>query len=116
MKWMARVGLVLATTFTILGLVVAPTAFAQQKKPNIVVIMSDDVGIWNMSARSANWVDAIGGGRIQVFLSPKAFVAVVGDAGGGSARSDYEVGGFLGYKVSRKCVALGRVSVSKREL
>ena len=57
-------------------------------------------------SRSANWVDAIGGGRIQVFLSPKAFVAVVGDAGGGSARSDYEVGGFLGYKVSRKCVVL----------
>jgi arylsulfatase A-like enzyme len=50
MKWMARVSLVPATTFTILGLVVAPEAFAQQKKPNIVVIMSDDVGIWNISA------------------------------------------------------------------
>jgi len=50
MKRRLRAGLVLATIFTILGLAVAPTAFAQQKKPNIVVIMSDDVGIWNISA------------------------------------------------------------------
>jgi arylsulfatase A-like enzyme len=50
MKWMARVSLVLATIFTILGFAVAPAAFAQQKKPNIVVIMSDDVGVWNISA------------------------------------------------------------------
>jgi arylsulfatase len=50
MKWMTRVSLVLATTFTILGIVVAPAAFAQQKKPNIVVIMGDDVGMWNTSA------------------------------------------------------------------
>ena len=50
MKWMARVSIVLATTFTILGFAVAPAAFAQQKKPNIVVIMGDDVGIWNISA------------------------------------------------------------------
>src|ERR1700759_3600784 len=27
-----------------------PTTSAQQKRPNIVVIMSDDVGIWNISA------------------------------------------------------------------
>jgi arylsulfatase A-like enzyme len=50
MKWMARVTFVLATTFTILGFAVAPAAFAQQKKPNIVVIMGDDVGMWNISA------------------------------------------------------------------
>ena len=52
---------------------------------------------------SANWVDAVAGGRIEASLTPKAFVAVVGDAGGGSARLDYQVGGFLGYKISRKC-------------
>jgi hypothetical protein len=57
-------------------------------------------------SRSANWVDAVAGGRIQVAVTPKAFVAVVGDAGGGSARSDYQVGGFLGYQISRKCVLL----------
>ena len=50
MKWMTRVSLVLATIFTILGFAVAPAAFAQQKKPNIVVIMGDDVGMWNISA------------------------------------------------------------------
>ena len=53
---------------------------------------------------SGNWVDAIAGGRITASLTPKAFVTIVGDAGGGSARSDYQVGGFLGYRISRKCV------------
>ncbi len=53
---------------------------------------------------SGNWVDAIAGGRITASLTPKAFVTILGDAGGGSARSDYQVGGFLGYRISRKCV------------
>jgi hypothetical protein len=57
-------------------------------------------------SRSADWVDAIAGGRIQVAVTPKAFVAIVGDAGGASARSDYQVGGFLGYKITRKCALL----------
>jgi hypothetical protein len=55
-------------------------------------------------SQSANWVDAVAGGRITAALSPKAFVTVAGDAGGGSARLDYQVGGFVGYRVSRKCV------------
>ncbi len=42
------------------------------------------------------------GGRFTYALTPKAFVAVAGDAGGGSARSDYQVGGALGYKISRR--------------
>jgi hypothetical protein len=54
-----------------------------------------------------NWVDAVAGGRIQVALSPKAFVAIGGDAGGGSARHDYQAAGFLGYKISRRWVLLG---------
>lgn len=53
-------------------------------------------------SRSANWVDAVAGARIEAALTPKAFIVVAGDAGGGSARSDYQVGGFLGYKISRK--------------
>ena len=44
MKWMARVTFVLATTFTILGFAVAPAAFAQQKKPNIVGYRPVSVG------------------------------------------------------------------------
>jgi hypothetical protein len=55
-------------------------------------------------SRSTDWVDAVAGGRIIAALTPKAFVTVAGDAGGGTARSDYQVGGFLGYRVSRKCV------------
>jgi arylsulfatase A-like enzyme len=52
MKWMARVSLVLATTVTTLGFVVGPAAFAQQKKPNILVILADDIGYWNVSANN----------------------------------------------------------------
>jgi hypothetical protein len=51
---------------------------------------------------SASWVDAVAGGRFTYDLTPKAFIAIAGDAGGGSARSDYQVGGALGYKISRK--------------
>jgi hypothetical protein len=51
---------------------------------------------------SASWVDAVAGGRFTYALTPKAFVVVAGDAGGGSARSDYQVGGALGYKISRR--------------
>src|SRR5258708_22071121 len=39
---------VLTAAMALLG--VARTAQAQVKKPNIVVIMADDVGIWNISA------------------------------------------------------------------
>jgi arylsulfatase A-like enzyme len=42
--------LVVAALLVFLGLAAAPSAPAQAKKPNIVVIMSDDVGIWNISA------------------------------------------------------------------
>jgi len=63
--------------------------------------------VGNGFSQSANWVDAVAGGRIQVALSAKAFIAMVGDAGGGSARSDYQAAGILGYKISRKCVLLG---------
>ncbi len=41
-----RLGLVLVTVCSVAML----PAQAQQKKPNIVMIMSDDVGIWNISA------------------------------------------------------------------
>lgn len=37
-------------------------------------------------------------------LTPKVLVTVFGDAGGGQANSDYQVGGLLGYEVSRKIV------------
>jgi len=58
--------------------------------------------VGNGISKSANFADAVAGGRIILALSPKAFVAIGGDAGGGSARSDWQAGGFLGYKISRK--------------
>jgi len=58
-------------------------------------------------SQSKNWVDAVAGGRIEIALTPKAFALIGGDAGGGSARSDYQVAGGLGYKISRKWVLLG---------
>jgi len=61
----------------------------------------------NGFSQSVNWVDAVAGGRIQVALSPKAFVTIGGDAGGGSAQYDYQAAGFLGYKISRRWVLLG---------
>jgi hypothetical protein len=57
-------------------------------------------------SQSESWTDAVAGGRIEAALSPKAFVLVAGDAGGADARSDYQVAGLLGYKVSRKVVLL----------
>lgn len=55
---------------------------------------------------STDWVDGVAGGRILLAVSPKAFLVIAGDAGGGSARSDYQVGGGLGYQISRKWVLM----------
>jgi hypothetical protein len=57
-------------------------------------------------SKSADWVDGVGGARIEAGLTPKLSLIVGGDAGGGSARSDYQVAGLLGYKISRRWVLL----------
>jgi hypothetical protein len=62
--------------------------------------------IVNGYSDSANWADAVAGGRIEFAVTPKASATIFGDAGGGSARLDYQVGGALGYKVSRRWVLL----------
>ena len=62
--------------------------------------------IANGISQSANWVDGLGGGRIELELTPKLSAIVAGDAGGGSARLDYQVAGLLGYKLGRKVVLL----------
>jgi hypothetical protein len=72
--------------------------------------MATDLGLEpdqpsNRFSQTANWVDAVAGGKIIAALTPKAFVTIAGDAGGGSARSDYQIGGFLGYRINRKCIA-----------
>lgn len=45
MNWSGRIRLAFATVATLFG-VAGPPAKAQEKKPNIVVIMRDDSGIW----------------------------------------------------------------------
>jgi len=58
-------------------------------------------------SRSANWVDALAGGRVQAKLTPRLGLMVAGDIGGGGADSDYQANGFLGYQLSEKWALAG---------
>jgi arylsulfatase A-like enzyme len=49
MRRMRRICLLIATFFVVLGLSL-PSASAQQKKPNILVIMGDDIGWFNLGS------------------------------------------------------------------
>jgi hypothetical protein len=62
--------------------------------------------IANGLSQSASWVDGLGGGKIELGLTPKLSATILGDAGGGSARSEYQVAGLLGYKLNRRLVLL----------
>jgi len=50
MKFLKRIGTTIPFALAMLAAIVMPTlpAAAQAKKPNIVVVMGDDIGIWNM--------------------------------------------------------------------
>src|SRR5271165_1300933 len=50
MKWSSKFSLALAAVATMFGVAGTPSAKAQNKKPNIVVIMGDDVGWSNIGA------------------------------------------------------------------
>ena len=63
--------------------------------------------IANGFSASADWVDVVAGARIQVPLSPKALVTVLGDAGAGGANFDYQVAGLLGYRFKKRFVLQG---------
>jgi len=52
MKWTEKSSLVVALFLAVLGLAVSPCVSAQDKKPNILVIMGDDIGISNIGAYS----------------------------------------------------------------
>jgi arylsulfatase A-like enzyme len=52
MKWIEKIRFVAVAIFAVLGLIAAPHATAQQKKPNILVIMGDDIGISNIGVYS----------------------------------------------------------------
>jgi len=53
---------------------------------------------------SVDWVDGISGGKISALVSRKVIVTIGGDAGGGTAKSDYQVYGLLGFRVGKKGV------------
>ena len=50
MKCSERIVVLVAMLFVVLGLAVPSPASAQEKKPNILVIMGDDVGWFNIGA------------------------------------------------------------------
>jgi len=50
MKWHGKISLSLAAVATLFSAAAPPAAKAQEKKPNIVVIMGDDIGMWNIGA------------------------------------------------------------------
>ena len=50
MKWHGKISLSLAAVATLFSAAAPPAAKAQQKQPNIVVIMADDVGWSNIGA------------------------------------------------------------------
>ncbi len=52
------------------------------------------------NGQSANWVDGLGGARIQLLLTPKVGITVSGDAGGGGASLDYQLLGLLNYQMT----------------
>jgi arylsulfatase A-like enzyme len=52
MKYIGRMSLIVGTLLAILGLAASPPASAQAKKPNILVIMGDDIGISNIGVYS----------------------------------------------------------------
>lgn len=63
-----------------------------------ITLLPAQVGI----SGTTDWVDALGAGQITAMLTPKLFVAVVGNAGAGAANSDYEVVGLFGVQVAKK--------------
>ncbi|HTZ49932.1 MAG TPA: hypothetical protein VMH20_20265 [Verrucomicrobiae bacterium] len=60
------------------------------------------VMVANGVSASAGWVDAVAGGRFDIGLTKKVFVTVFGDAGGGSAKYDYQIGGVVGMRIAEK--------------
>jgi len=57
--------------------------------------------ILNGISTSQNWVDALGGARLLMLITPKLSMIISGNAGGGAAAPDYEVLGVVGLKVKR---------------
>ncbi len=52
------------------------------------------------NGQSANWVDGLGGARIQLAVTPRVGIIISGDAGGGGANLDYQLVGLLNVKMT----------------
>jgi len=67
---------------------------------NSLKLQPESLGI--NPSKTVNWADAVAGGKITLLVSPKVVLTIGGDAGGGTARSDYEAYGLLGFRLSKK--------------
>jgi len=63
--------------------------------------------LYNGFTTSQDWADAVGGLRIEMPLSPKASITVVGDGGKGGALQDYQIAGSLNYKIKKNITLFG---------
>lgn len=89
-------------------------------KPKLKADLTAGVRYWHLGERfhfnpvlyngfttSQDWVDYVGGGRIEMPLSPKASITVLGDAGKGGAYQDYQIAGLLNYKIKKNLTLFG---------
>ena len=53
-------------------------------------------------SQTSNWVDGLGGLRIEGRLNKVISFTLAGDAGAGQANSDYELMGIFGFRVAKK--------------
>jgi hypothetical protein len=49
-------------------------------------------------SESGNWVDGLGGADFRIYFTPKAWITISGDAGGGGANLDYQLVGLLNFQ------------------
>jgi hypothetical protein len=89
-------------------------------KPKLKADLTAGVRYWHLGERyhfnpvlyngfttSQAWADALGGLRIEMPLSPKASITVLGDGGKGGAREDYQIAGLLSYKIKKSLTLFG---------
>jgi hypothetical protein len=63
--------------------------------------------LYNGFTTSQDWADVVGGLRMEMPLSPKASITVLGDGGKGGAIEDYQIAGLLNYKIKKNLTLFG---------
>jgi hypothetical protein len=59
------------------------------------------------ATRSKDWVDAVGGLRSRIHLTPRFFLTGKGDLGGGGSKFTYQLFGAAGFQVTKRIALLG---------